>query len=243
MIKKFLAGLGIGQASKAGGEEALAHALSHAPYKESYANFLYNLVFCDDPGLFRNDNTAKGNGFWAVLLADEPDYAGLEKIASNPEEESRARVLAYNRMRAGGCVVPAKLLLGVIFEVALEQGLDTLAAYPDGQVRYLNQSGKVAIFDGGSAYVEALAKELVAVSQPIVNAIGPWDRKRLPPPPTDYVRMTFLVSDGLYFGEAPFATLQRDAMGGPVLAKATELLQACVAAAVKSEQGPHEHGV
>jgi hypothetical protein len=123
--------------------------------------------------------------------------------------------------------------LGVIVEVFLKQGLDVLAAYPDGRVRYLNQSGKIAVFEGGPPQVEALAKELVAVSQAVVNKIGPWEEKRLAPPRRGNARMTFLVSDGLYFGEGRFHVLQQDAMGGPVLAKAAELLQHAVDAALK----------
>jgi hypothetical protein len=45
--------------------------------------------------------------------------------------------------------------------------------------------------------------------------------------------MTFLVSDGLYFGEGPFNALQKDPMGGPVLAKATQLVQRAVESALK----------
>ena len=228
MIKKILAGLGIGLAASAPAQSA-----SYAPYKEQHANFLYNLLFCDDLNLFKNDEATKSSTMWATLLADKPDFAALEKIATNPEEESRGRVLAYNRLRAGGHAAPSKQLLGVIVEVPLQQGLDTLAAYPDGRVRYLNQSGKVAIFDGGPPEVETLAKELVSVSQGLVNAIGPWDKERLPPPRSGNVRITFLVSDGLYFGEGPFQALQRDAMGGPVLAKAAQLLQASVEAGLK----------
>lgn len=40
------------------------------------------------------------------------------------------------------------------------------------------------------------------------------------------VRLTFLVADGLYFGEGPHAVLERDGMAGPVLAAATALLVA-----------------
>jgi hypothetical protein len=47
------------------------------------------------------------------------------------------------------------------------------------------------------------------------------------------MRMTFLVSDGLYFGEGPLGTLQQDAMAGPVLGKATQLLQRVVELGVK----------
>jgi len=40
--------------------------------------------------------------------------------------------------------------------------------------------------------------------------------------------MSFLVSDGLYFGEGPFEALQGDALGGSLLAKATQLVQRVV---------------
>jgi hypothetical protein len=37
------------------------------------------------------------------------------------------------------------------------------------------------------------------------------------------------VSDGLYFGQAPFNALMADALGRPLLSKAVELLQAVAA--------------
>lgn len=49
------------------------------------------------------------------------------------------------------------------------------------------------------------------------------------------VRITFLVSDGLYFGEGPDPVLRADAMAGPVLAKAIQLLQAVVDPAVEPD--------
>lgn len=140
MLRKFLAKLGVGAAS------APAKAMGlYAPYAEPHVNFLYNLLFCDDLALFRTGDTAKDGPPWSTLLADRADTDALRKIAQDPEEESRLRALAYNRLRAAGQAVPAKSLLGVIVEVPLEQGLDVLAAYPDGRVRYLNQSGKVAV--------------------------------------------------------------------------------------------------
>ncbi len=230
MIRKFLVALGIGIAasSPAGAAEL------YRPYSEPAVNFLYNLLFCDDIALFKNEDTIKEKSLWLTLLADTPDFHALEAIAVNEREESRIRVLAYNRLRGSGRPVPPKKLLGVIIEVPMQQGLDVLAAFADGRVRYLNQSGKIAVFEeGGAPKVEALAKELVAVSQPVVNQIGPWDKKRLPPPRQGNVRMTFLVSDGLYFGEGPFTVLQKDAIGGPVLAKAAQLLQLAVETGLK----------
>ena len=229
MIKRILAGLGIGLAAST----VASAADSYSPYKESHVNFLYNLLFCDDISLFKYDSASKTDALWATILAEKPDIPALETIASSLEEESRVRVLAYNRLRASGHAVTPKVLLGVIVEVPMEQGLDTLAAYSDGRVRYLNQSGKVAVFEGGAPKVEVLAKELIKASQGLLNSIGPWKEKRLPPPPANTVRITFLVSDGLYFGQGPFQALQQDAIGGPILSKAAQLLQAAVDAGLK----------
>ncbi len=200
----------------------------YKPYSESHVNLLYNLLFCDDINLFKGPNRETDVGLWGTLLADHPDRTALRKIADDENNEGRVRALAYNRLRAAGEAVPSKKLLGVIVEVPLEKGLDVLAAFAEGGVRYLNQSGKVAIFEGQGNPVEGLAKELVSASQPVVNEIGPWEKQRLPPPKAGSVRITFLVSDGLYFGEGPFAALQQDAMAGPVILKAVELLQRAV---------------
>jgi hypothetical protein len=61
-----------------------------------------------------------------------------------------------------------------------------------------------------------------------VSQIGPWEKRRLPPPKLGYIRMSFVVSDGLYFGEGPFEVMQNDAMAGPIVQRAGELLRAVV---------------
>jgi hypothetical protein len=42
------------------------------------------------------------------------------------------------------------------------------------------------------------------------------------------VRLTFVVSDGLYYCEGSFAELQRDTVAGPLLQRATEVLELIV---------------
>lgn len=229
MLRKILATIGLTLA--ANGSTAATELYN--PYTESHVNFLYNLLFCDDINLFKTQSAEKDVGLWATLLAEQPDKTTLHNVANDEANEGRVRAVAFNQLRTLGETVPHKRLLGVIVEVPLQKGLDVLAAFSEGGVRYLNQSGKVVFFEGQGNPVEGLAKELVAVSQPIVNKIGPWDKKRLPPPKAGNVRITFLVSDGLYFGEGPFAVLQQDAMAGPVLSKATQLLQRAVALGAK----------
>lgn len=225
MLKKFLNKLGLGSAPS--GPTAAANP--YHPYAEPHVNFLYNLLFCDDLALFKQQGNASETGFWSALMAEQIDASALRQIADDQTLEGRVRALAYHRLRTAGESVPEKILLGVIVEVPLEKGLDVLAAFTGGSVRYLNQSGRVGIFEGQGNPVEALATELLAVSQPVVDQIGPWDKQRPPPPKVGNLRISFLVSDGLYFGEGPFEVLSKDGMAAPVLAKATELLQRAVA--------------
>jgi hypothetical protein len=58
-----------------------------------------------------------------------------------------------------------------------------------------------------------------------VNKIGVWDKPRRPNPTKGNVRITFLVSDGLYFGEGPMNILFNDEMASPALTNATELMK------------------
>src|SRR5271169_3169033 len=95
--------------------------------------------------------------------------------------------------------VPPKQLLGTVIEFPQDNGLGTLAAVADGRVRYINQTGKPGIFEGAPPEVVSKANELMRVSQSAVNQHGPSGEPRRPPPAGDLVRLSFLVSDGLYF--------------------------------------------
>lgn len=237
MLKRVLAALGIVMTSNVVASNGAVEPTGlHHPYKESHVNFLYNLLFCDDLTLLKNNRAEQETDLWRTLLEKPADKAALIKVASDGNAEGRMRAFAYNRLRSMGVAVPSKKLLGVIVEVPLEEGLDVLAAFSDGGVRYLNQSGKVAVFEGGDTSVAELAKELISIAQPIVSKIGPWEQQRLPPPEMGNVRITFLVSDGLYFGEGPFDVLRRDSMAGPVIAKATQLLQKAVETGLNASQ-------
>jgi hypothetical protein len=199
----------------------------HTPYGDPAKDHLYNLLFCDNPELFR-PKKAGAAAPHPVIAAKRPSTEVLQRIAGDVTEESRYRVLAYNRLRASDVEVPAKVLLGTIVEVPMEHGLDTLAAFADGRVRYINQAGGIAVFEGSPPHVKAQAEELVRLSQRIVDRIGPWEKERLPAPKGDAMRLTFLCSDGLYFGQGPYAALARDGMAGPVVAAATQLLRLVV---------------
>ena len=70
-------------------------------------------------------------------------------------------------------------------------------------------------------------------AQPAIQRVGAWEGPRLPPPTGSNVRITLLVSDGLYLGEGPFGAMQRDPIAAPVIKAAGELLELVVDAGTK----------
>ncbi len=118
MIGKFLKTLGIWLAVSA---QANAIELP-APYKGDSINFMYNLLFCDEPSLFSKTNDGEAT-YWEEVLFLKPNEKDIRELAENSGEESRVRVLAYNWLRANKKPLTKGVLLGVIIEVSLENGL------------------------------------------------------------------------------------------------------------------------
>ena len=191
---------------------------------------IYELLFCDRPELFQPKDESSAVA-WQRTLYCSPRAEAIRAMAEDVAQESRVRLLGYRWLASHDLAVTSKEILGVVVEVGLEQGNDTLAAYADGSSRYINQSGKLAVFEGGPPEVAACASELIQVSRDTVDSIGPWDKPRRSPPDRGDIRLTFLVADGLYFGEGPFNLLANEPLAKPVINTAVRLLQLCVAAA------------
>ena len=183
-------------------------------YPDRARNEIYNLLFADD----------------VDALKPATPKADLAAVATDEDAESRVRVVAFRRLRAGGKAPPGDPpLLGMIVEIALDEGLDTLAAYADGRIRYINHAGGMSIVEDGTAAARAGRRPAAGVAvgrrqdRAVGRAIG--CRLRL----TGQARLTFLVGGDIYFGQAPFEALAGDPMAGPVLNTATALLSALVA--------------
>jgi hypothetical protein len=200
-----------------------AIAPAHAPYGSAASNAIYNLLFGDDPEAFRA-RPGEEPAAWQRLLAGDPaDVPALQRLAGDAAQEGRVRYLACARLRQVGAAAPEKALLGVVVEVGLGRGLDVLAAYSDGGVRYINHTGKMVVLEGVDE-LRPLVRVLLDASAQVVARVGPWEHARRPPPEEGGLRLSFLVSDGLYFGEGPAEALQQDALAGPVFQAATRLL-------------------
>lgn len=198
---------------------------STSPYKDNSANLIYNLFFCDNIDLYKNNLKPPYTYPFNILFSETSSISDLQKIIDDKSSDTRLKALSYNRQHAKGHKPSIKELLAVIVEVGLDNGLDVLASFNDGTARYINQTGKILVWDVTDEKSNRLTKDLFLKSQNIIDQIGSWDKPRLPAPKTGNVRITFLVSDGLYFGEGPIDVLFNDRMASPALTSATFLMK------------------
>jgi hypothetical protein len=195
------------------------------PYADDATNAIYELLFCDQINLYKPDPSASAGYPWNILFASLPDPIGLQKIVFDDQVESRIKLLAYDVMRRHGLPIEEKELLGVIVEVGLEEGLDVLASYQDGTARYINYTGRMILWDVPDKESAEITARIFRDSLNIVHRIGPWTEARRPHPAAGIVRISFLVSDGLYFGEGPVNVLFNDALAAPALSSCTAMMQ------------------
>ncbi|MEO5685624.1 MAG: hypothetical protein ABIQ88_23455 [Chitinophagaceae bacterium] len=182
-------------------------------------------MFCDDIELYKTDGIQATTYPWNILLSGAPDAVGLQQIIDDNTLETRAKILAYRQLFSIGYSIEKKELLAVIVEVGLDAGLDVVASFKDGTARYINQTGKMIIWETAEETAAALTEELFTNCLPIIKQTGAWDKPRRPYPANGIARITFLVSDGLYFGEAPINVLFNDSLAKPALLSATALMQ------------------
>jgi hypothetical protein len=156
----------------------------------------------------------------------------LRQILEMPNLESRHYLQAWHFLKQMGqqpADDQAKHLYGVVVEVGMENGLDILAAYVDGTARYFNYTGAATIWERPDGSLDVPIETLLVLGQRVANEIGPWEGDRPAPPASGDVRINLLVPSGLHFGQGKFEQLARDSMGGPLIAAATELMQALIA--------------
>jgi hypothetical protein len=194
------------------------------PYSDASLNKIYELLFCDDLELYRPSNDDVSTSPWRELFDQRATADKLRSLVDSDGFEARTRALAALRLREMGQPIADKRLFGTVIEVGMDGGLDVLAVYSDGTARYINHSGSLIVWDTRADGSDILIGELLEASQNVVGQIGPWDGHRLDPPPTGNARLTFLVSDGLCFGEGPFEMLANDPMGGRVIDTGVRLM-------------------
>ncbi|MEP6648231.1 MAG: hypothetical protein ABJC12_14170 [Saprospiraceae bacterium] len=198
---------------------------SPGPYAEDATNLIYELLFCDELDLYKKTIRSPELNPWKILFDEKHNLPELQKIILDENTESRIKLLAYKKLQLAGELIEDKVLEGVIVEVGLDNGLDVLASYRDGTARYINYTGKMLIWEANDETSSEITAHLFRDSENIVASIGPWNKPRLPHPVKGNVRITFLTSNGIYFGEGEARSFFNDPLASPALQSATALMQ------------------
>jgi hypothetical protein len=206
--------------------------------KESTSNYSFRETLFGDMPL--STWAGAGNGEpWAsfanaVASLERGDRTGgidaLRAIVLQPGLESRHYLQAWCALRELG-VLPAadlaKHVYGVVVDVPVSDGLDSLAAYEDRRARYVNFSGAVIVWEAPDSRMDDYLEELLAAGRKLAKLIGPWEGTR-PALPPGQARISLLTPSGLHFGQAPLAAFTQDAMAAPLLDAATRLMQSLI---------------
>jgi hypothetical protein len=188
--------------------DAVAPEAPHTAFRD--------LLFGDVPlEQWAGDGTAPPWSFFrqaSVCLAVE-DVVGarraLSAVLSQQGLESRHYLQAWDALRRLGDKPPAaeaKRVLGVVIDMPVSGGWDTLAAYEDGSCRYLNFSGAATVCEAGDRQISAQIDQLMLPARVIVAQIGPWDGAR-PPLTAGHARLSFLCPSGLHFGQGEISQI------------------------------------
>ncbi len=185
-------------------------------------------------------NAATGRSPWVhFAIAQQRQQQGdtfgaiveLEKVLDMERLESRVYLQVWHCLRQLGSFPPADAaneIKGVVFEVALQEGLDIVAAYADHTARYFNYSGATVVWDIADPEMDKLIDKLLSLGQEIIPHIDLWDEPRPPAPPAGSVRISLLTHGGMYLGEAPFEVIAQDALVSQTLHGAIDLMKALI---------------
>lgn len=197
-------------------------SLTYAPYQNERLDALYNLQFCEFPEL--NPNSSHQHRLCQQLLTTDHTPRILQSLAFNEGEETHIRIQAFQKMRQQQLPVPYKLLLGVIIEVGLGEGLEILSVYTDERVRYISAEKRLAVVETPTPALEQLIHKLLQDANTYMKDLSPCHSPRHQPPSYGCARFTFLASDGIYVGEGEFKHLQEIPQAADLIDDALNLL-------------------
>ena len=167
----------------------------------------------------------------AMARADVPAAeAALHAVLDTPGLESRQYLQAWSCLRQldrDALTGLPENLYGVVLDVPLEQGFDTLAAYQDHTARYLNQGGGAIIWHAEDAGMDALVDALLAAARPLLTTVGAWESAR-PPLTQDRARISLLTAEGIHFVEGSFDQLSGAPGTGAVFTAGVALMAALI---------------
>jgi hypothetical protein len=138
----------------------------------------------------------------AATLAEEGQKAQarsrLHSLLMVPGLETRMQLVTWSALRELGEQPGTKSgtgVLGVVLEVPMRGGYDTLAAYQDGSARYLNFSGSAIFWDARDETIATLGRAFIAAGASAGAQAKPRNDILLPKSGT---QLTLLTRSGPY---------------------------------------------
>jgi hypothetical protein len=159
--------------------------------------------------------------------------AHLHRILDTSNLESRVYLMAWNCLRELGEIPPADVaheVQGIVIEVGLEKGVDSVAAYSDHSARYFNQGGGVIVWDAPNSdkVMDGHVDALLQAARVIAAKTGPWENPHPPPPRNGMVLLNLLTYGGIHIGAGPMEAMCRDQMGGHAIQMGLKLMKALI---------------
>jgi hypothetical protein len=185
----------------------------------------------------RSDSLSEGFP-WSNFTTAREDLKGgrvneaiglWQQILATPALEPLHYVQAWNFLRQNGVNAPsddAKKVYGVIVEIGSSGVL--IAAYPDCQARLYSDSGNGVVWLHPDGSLDSIIRPLFEVAAQVVSRLSPWNKPRLPMPSGDIVRVSFLTSSGLHFGQGNSDAFSKDPLAAPVLKISSALMRALI---------------
>ena len=145
--------------------------------------------------------------YWLALAAAQRGAGNAEEAKAAARHllsssEVRSRIQGWTALRELGESPPAKQadeVLGVVFEISLDEGVVIIAGYSDGAARYFFSRGGGVIGDNMPAPVKQAAKALTLTAAPLVRTTAAGVRRGLPA--RARVRVSILTPSGMRVAE------------------------------------------
>jgi len=196
---------------------ATTSAARPGPYRSAEANDNYHALFCDDARFYSPRTGERFMAWHAVLGNSSASPAAVRGLALDPRTPSTARALAWHWMRLRSHGVPPQQLNGLVVETVHAQGLDTLAVYADGSVRYIEPGGTLACLEAQDIQLQFAAVRATALAQSMLRTLPRSSGRQPAPVLPGSVRLSFVASDGLHVDEGPISLMVEERLAGRVI--------------------------
>lgn len=198
-----------------------------------------NLLFADQSleeiaANFKIESTPAKDNFahYFALALDNVHKGKTEEAKKNlkytltiPNVETRVQLWAWKALRQLGEKTTANEALevrGVVIEVPMENGYDILAVYPDGQVRYINYTGKIAVWDAPDDRFKSSINNILESAKPFVNKTSASEKHKAVK--SGFVQISILTFGGIYQTEAKLEDINENSPLYPFLANGGQII-------------------